>query len=115
KIRKQIAIPSTRREVSSAFYQLKLGHCYLRSFLFNRGKVDSKVCPCNYRATQDVRHILLSCALYREAREKMQETSKDPLSLNFLLETSIGIQVTIRFIEETKAGTQAWYKGDTEN
>ena len=51
KIRKQIATPSTSREVSSAFFQLKLGHCYLRDFLFKRGKVDSKVCPYNYRAT----------------------------------------------------------------
>ncbi|KAH7553336.1 hypothetical protein BM1_08309 [Bipolaris maydis] len=108
KTRKQIATPPTSREASSAFFQLKLGHCYLRDFLFKRGKVDSKVCPCNYRATQDAAHILLNCALYKEARTKMQEASKDPLSLAFLLNTSIGIQATITFIEETKAATQAW-------
>ncbi|KAH7557896.1 hypothetical protein BM1_05168 [Bipolaris maydis] len=107
KTRKQIATPPTSREASSAFFQLKLGHCYLRDFLFKRGKVDSKVCPCNYRATQDAAHILLNCALYKEARTKMQEASKDPLSLAFLLNTSIGIQATITFIEETKAATQA--------
>lgn len=80
------------REVSSAFFQLKLGHCYLRDFLFKRGKVDSKVCPCNYRATQDPTHILLSCTLFQEARAKMQEASRDPLSLAFLLHTNTGIQ-----------------------
>ncbi|EMD70252.1 hypothetical protein COCSADRAFT_77869 [Bipolaris sorokiniana ND90Pr] len=116
KTRKQIATPPlTSREVSSAFFQLKLGHCYLRDFLFTRDKVDSKVCPCNYRATQDPTHILLSCTLYKEARIKMQEASKDPLSLAFLLNTSVGIQATIAFIEETRAATQAWHKGNLEN
>ncbi|KAH7551111.1 hypothetical protein BM1_09985 [Bipolaris maydis] len=107
KTRKQIATPPTSREASSAFYQLKLGHCYLRDFLFKRGKVDSKVCPCNYRATQDPAHILLSCTLYKEARKKMQETTKDPLSLAFLLDTTVGVQATIAFIKETRAATQA--------
>ena len=115
KTRKQIATPPTSREVSSAFYQLKLGHCYLRDFLFKRGKADSKVCPCNYRATQDATHILLRCTLYKEARMKMQEASKDPLSLAFLLDTSVGIQATIAFIKETRAATQAWYKGNPDN
>ncbi|EMD84699.1 hypothetical protein COCHEDRAFT_1084426 [Bipolaris maydis C5] len=73
--------------------------------------------PTTYaaRATQDAAHILLNCALYKEARTKMQEASKDPLSLAFLLNTSIGIQATITFIEETKAATQAWYEGNLEN
>ncbi|KAH7563631.1 hypothetical protein BM1_00678 [Bipolaris maydis] len=115
KTRKQIATPPTSREASSAFYQLKLGHCYLRDFLFKRGKVDSKACPCNYRATQDPAHILLSCTLYKEARKKMQETTKDPLSLAFLLDTTIGVQATITFIKETRAATQAWYKGNLDN
>ncbi|KAH7552688.1 hypothetical protein BM1_08639 [Bipolaris maydis] len=115
KTRKQIATPPTSREASSAFYQLKLGHCYLRDFLFKRGKVDSKVCPCNYRATQDPAHILLSCTLYKEARKKMQETTKDPLSLAFLLDTTVGVQATIAFIKETRAATQAWYKGNLDN
>ncbi|EUC39551.1 hypothetical protein COCMIDRAFT_111257, partial [Bipolaris oryzae ATCC 44560] len=99
----------------SAFFQLKLGHCYLRDFLFKRGKVDSKVCPCNYRAAQDPTHILLSCTLFQEDRAKMQEASRDPLSLAFLLHTNTGIQATISFIKETKATTQAWYKGNLEN
>ncbi|KAH7560317.1 hypothetical protein BM1_03951 [Bipolaris maydis] len=111
KTRKQIATPPTSREASSAFYQLKLGHCYLRDFLFKRGKVDSKVCPCNYRATQDPAHILLSCTLYKEARKKMQETTKDPLSLAFLLDTTVGVQATIAFIKETRAATQACFGG----
>ncbi|KAH7556198.1 hypothetical protein BM1_06724 [Bipolaris maydis] len=115
KTRKQIATTPTSREASSAFYQLKLGHCYLRDFLFKRGKVDSKVCPCNYRATQDPAHILLSCTLYKEARKKMQETTKDPLSLAFLLDTTVGVQATIAFIKETRAATQAWYKGNLDN
>ena len=115
KTRKQIATPPTSREVSSAFYQLKLGHCYLRDFLFKRGKADSNVCPCNYRATQDATHILLRCTLYKEDRMKMQEASKDPLSLAFLLDTSVGIQATIAFIKETRAATQAWYKGNPDN
>jgi len=73
------------------------------------------VCPCNYRATQDPAHILLSCTLFKEARAKMQEASREPLSLVFLLHTNTGIQATISFIEETKAATQAWYKGNLEN
>ena len=46
---------------------------------------------------------------------KMQEASKDPLSLAFLLDTSVGIQATIAFIKETRAATQAWYKGNPAN
>ena len=45
----------------------------------------------------------------------MQKASKDPLSLAFLLDTSIGIEATIVFIKETRAVTQAWYKGNLEN
>ena len=45
----------------------------------------------------------------------MQEASRDPLSLAFLLHTDTGIQATISFIKETKAATQAWYKGNLEN
>ena len=45
----------------------------------------------------------------------MQQASRDPLSLAFLLHTNTGIQATISFIEETKAATQAWYKGNLEN
>ncbi|KAH7563658.1 hypothetical protein BM1_00705 [Bipolaris maydis] len=104
KTRKQIATPPTSREASSAFYQLKLGHCYLRDFLFKRGKVDSKVCPCNYRATQDPAHILLSCTLYKEARKKMQETTKDPLSLAFLLDTTPLKQATKQLEGRGKLG-----------
>ena len=45
----------------------------------------------------------------------MQETTKDPLSLAFLLDTTVGVQATIAFIKETRAVTQAWYKGNLDN
>ena len=45
----------------------------------------------------------------------MQEATKDPLSLAFLLDTAVGIQATIAFIKETRAATQAWYKGNLDN
>ena len=45
----------------------------------------------------------------------MEEATKDPLSLAFLLDTIVGIQATIAFIEETRAATQAWYKGNLDN
>jgi hypothetical protein len=77
--------------------------------------VDSNSCPCNYRSIQDLPHILFRCNLYREERKGLREACEGDLSLPILFQTKEGIEATITFIEKTKAGTQAWYKGNTEN
>ncbi|EMD88004.1 hypothetical protein COCHEDRAFT_1111840, partial [Bipolaris maydis C5] len=95
----------------------QLGEREWLSYLGQYGRKAITLNPTTYaaRATQDPAHILLSCTLYKEARKKMQETTKDPLSLAFLLDTTIGVQATITFIKETRAATQAWYKGNLDN
>ncbi|EMD97938.1 hypothetical protein COCHEDRAFT_1086846 [Bipolaris maydis C5] len=87
----------------------QLGEREWLSYLEQYGRKAITLNPTTYaaRATQDPTHILLSYTLYKEARKKMQETTKDPLSLAFLLDTTIGVQATITFIKETRAATQA--------
>ncbi|RDL42413.1 uncharacterized protein BP5553_02392 [Venustampulla echinocandica] len=38
--------PNTKRETASAFYQLKLGHGYLKSYLFRLDRSNSDLCRC---------------------------------------------------------------------
>ncbi|PVH68652.1 hypothetical protein DL98DRAFT_350597, partial [Cadophora sp. DSE1049] len=51
--------PGTRRELASSFFQLKLGHGFIRSYLYRLGRTDSDLCRCGRRET--TAHLLLSC------------------------------------------------------
>jgi ribonuclease HI len=60
--RKKMAIPPhTPRKIASAFYQLKLGHGYFRSYLAKQDHFSEK-CQCG--AKQTLEHLLLSCKYY---------------------------------------------------
>ncbi|PVH73105.1 hypothetical protein DL98DRAFT_552810 [Cadophora sp. DSE1049] len=77
KLRTKLSVPrGITREVSSAFYQLKLGHGYFQSYM-QRPEIPS--------------HRLLRCADLKQARKVMKERLKGNLTIHHLLHTTKGI------------------------
>ncbi len=68
--------PGTKRELASSFYQLKLGHGYIKSYLYRIGRAESDLCRCCKRET--TKHLLLSCkqSEIAQARAKLQNEMK---------------------------------------
>ena len=114
KTSKTLPLPlSTPRKLSSAFFQLKLGHGYLKAYLFRLGKADSPFCSCGARQT--VEHLLLSCKWLKEERKVLtQDLNSKPPTLPLLLHTSLGIKATLAFISRTQVGTRKWHLGELE-
>jgi ribonuclease HI len=115
KFRKRLAIPpGTKRELTSTFYQLKLGHCYAKAYLARFGKADSDRCSCG--AVQTREHLLLSCKWYRlERRELQNDIGEKELTLRLLLQTKKGIAATLCFLEKTKIATRKWQLGQNDD
>src|SRR5271155_3108404 len=93
-LRSKIQLPhGTKREQASSFYQLKLGHGYIKSYLYRLGHTHSDLCRCGRRET--AAHLLLSCKEPRivKARAKIRDEIKGArLSLPLLMHTKIGIE-----------------------
>ena len=107
--------PRTRRELASAFYQLKLGHGYFKSYLYRLGHTTSDRCKCGQKETPE--HLLLSCTEHKVAREKLKsEMHENRLSLPMLLHTKLGIEKTLGFLKETRMATRRWHleRGEEE-
>ena len=101
---------NSKRAISSAFYQLKLGHGYFNSYLYKLGHIPRNTCPCGPKQTPT--HLLLDCKIsnIKEARAKVKKTlNTNNLTLSLLLGTTKGIEATIKFLEETKVATRSWY------
>src|SRR6202044_309139 len=80
-----------KRQVASAFYQLKLGHGFLKSYLQRIGRSDNDMCRCGKRETAE--HLLLSCKDLAAARSRLRDGMKvTRLNLNLLLHTKTGIE-----------------------
>ena len=93
-----------KRSLTSAFYSLKLGHGYFRSYLYRLHKVDHFRCRCGNKETPE--HLLLSCPLYQQERPLALQSAP---TLQALLLTQNGADEVICFIKTTKIGTQLWY------
>ena len=113
KIQKKIIIPrETKRKIASAFYQLKIGHGYFKSYLNRIGKSESSACTCNGYVKQTPKHLLLHCRNYKSERRKMiDEMGASQPTMATLLHTKKGISLTLKFIEETRIGTRDWLLG----
>ena len=94
-----------KRNISSAFYALKMGHGYFRSYLHRLQKTDNDKCRCGNKETPE--HLLLSCSLYQDERPQALRNAR---CLRSLLEDSQGVQEVLRYLERTKIGTSAWYR-----
>jgi ribonuclease HI len=108
-IRQQMLIPLyTLRATASAFFQLKLGHGYFKSYLASRNQTTDK-CSCG--AKQTPTHLLLSCKWYKEERKKLRKNLKTNLSLQLLLHTRKGAKETLEFLKRTSICTRKWMLG----
>jgi hypothetical protein len=108
KIRPRISLPrGTKREIASAFYQLKLGHGYIKNYLHRLKHASNNRCKCG--KTETAEHLLLSCPELSIARSKLKDIIRSKLSLPLLLQTTQGIINTLLFIKETGICTRRWH------
>jgi ribonuclease HI len=109
KINSKIQLPpGTKRQVASAFYQLKLGHGFLKSYLNRIGRSDNDRCRCGKKETAE--HLLLSCKDLAAARSRLRDRLQiTRLNLKLLLHTKTGIEKTLGFLKETGIATRSWH------
>jgi ribonuclease HI len=98
----------TKRLLASTFYQLKLGHGYLKAYLKRIGRSNSDLCACGTKETID--HLLFSCPDLREARRELKKELKgiEPTKA-LLLYTRPGIEKLLSFLAKTGIATRRWH------
>ena len=113
KVSKKINLPlGILRPLASAFFQLKLGHGYIKSYLYRLNIVSNNKCKCGQ--TENAKHLLLYCTLYKEERARLFSQFKGSLiasafNLRVLLHTEIGISNVLVFLKETSICTRKWH------
>jgi hypothetical protein len=110
KISNKISIPKgTKRVTASSFFQLKLGHGYLKSYLYRLNIANSNKCICGQIETTT--HLLLHCPIYKEQRRALLEKMREgvrvrELTLPLLLYTKVRIGNLLVFLKETSIATR---------
>lgn len=108
-LRKQLAIPpGTPKAVSSAYYQLRIGHGYFNAYRKRFKLSDTGLCSCGVEQTPE--HLLLSCTWYSEQRKTLKATLKKRrrLKLRDLFSSSVARLATLKFIKSTRISTRRW-------
>ena len=107
---KPYSIKDYPKPIKSAFFQLKLGHGYFKSYLYNIKREGNNKCPRCPTKEQSPRHLLISCPIYNKERRTLKDLLKsNKLSLPLLLNTKPGILATLDFLEKTKVSTREWF------
>ena len=96
------------KKLQLAFYQLKLGKGYFKSFSKTIGKDKERRCFRECSFVQTPKHLLLDCNLYREERREMQKKLGSSLSLKKLFCTKKGREVLFLFLSKTGIATREW-------
>jgi ribonuclease HI len=120
KISKKISLPlGIKRELASSFFQLKLGHGYIKSYLYRLKLVANNKCKCGRIET--TKHLLLDCSLFIGQRKALLKRVRDKievraLTLPLLLHTKAGIESILVFLKETSICTRKWHleRGDND-
>jgi hypothetical protein len=100
--------PNTKQEQASAFYQLKIGHGYIKSYLYRIKRADTDSCRCGRRETAE--HLLLACPEGCTLRQKLKRDLENaPLSLKLLLHTEHRIKKSLNYIKTTGIATRKWH------
>lgn len=108
--RKMSSYQKVERKIISAFYQLKVGHGYFKSYLHRIKMTTSDRCPCNGSTKQTPRHLILECKYYKnERRTMMQDIGISRPTMAVLFQTSKGTKAMLDFISKTKISTRDWY------
>ena len=113
KVSNKMLLPiSTKRELASSFYQLKLGHGYLKSYLYRLNISSDNKCICGL--TETAKHLLLDCKSYENERKALLESIRKDinvrnLALSLILHTKIGIKSLLVFLKETNICTRSWH------
>lgn len=112
--RRRFIPPTHEREPASAFYQLRIGHGYFKSYLYRFNHAISDRCRCSGTAAQTPRHLLLKCPITRpyrtlfiDALENLHPDFKD------LFSTPRGISAMVEFLKITKISTRRWILNDS--
>jgi hypothetical protein len=96
------------KRLQLAFFQLKLGKGFFKSFSKTIGKDKEGRCFRDCRAIQTPKHLLLECRLYWEERKEMQRQLGSSLSLKKLFCTKKGREALFLFLSRTKIATRKW-------
>ena len=91
---------------------MKIGHGYLKSYLYRLNLVSNNKCKCGLKET--TLHLLLYCknytleykALFLRIREKLELRN---ITLPILFQTKIGISEILVFLKETSICTRNWH------
>lgn len=113
RIQSKLRTPAgTPRKIASAFYQLKLGHGYLKSYLQRVKHSTNDRCRCGQSETTE--HLILSCPETTSARRHLTDKFKGEISLQLLLHTKVGTEAMLEFLQETQIATREWHLGRNE-
>jgi ribonuclease HI len=109
KLASKLKVPQgTKRLIASTYYQLRLGHGYLKAYLKRIGKTNNDKCSCGAKETTD--HILFQCInLVEERKALLKDLPINSPSKAFFFNTTKGIERVLSFIEETSIGTRKWH------
>src|SRR6266567_7063222 len=96
------------KRLQSAFFQLKLGKGFFKSFSKTIGKDKEGKFFRDCSAIQTPKHLLLECRLYWEERKEMQRQLGSSLSLKKLFCTKKEKEALFLFLSRTKIATRKW-------
>ena len=96
------------RPIASAFYQLKIGYSYFKTYLLYTKKLNNSIYRYRYSKETPI-HLLL---LYKDYREERKLLKRDIplLSIKNLFKNQENIKAILAFIKNTKIATKQWYK-----
>jgi hypothetical protein len=96
----RISLPTVKRVLASAFYQLKVGHGYYRDYIYRMKHSSTNLCI--YRKVETPKYLLLEYPRLATARAKLRDSlSISRLTLPVLLETQRGVEGTLAFLSTT--------------
>ena len=111
--RRRFNPPTNSREIASAYYQLKIGHGYFKSYLYRFNLSEDDKCRCNRTTAQTPHHLLTECRLYKDLRVPIKEAlGKWRLDPKDLYSTKLGRDLLVKFLEKSKIATRRWQLND---
>lgn len=108
---------TTTKLTFATLMQLKFGHGYFRSYLKRLPNYDSGRCTGRCVGNQTPEHLILQCDHYKHETLNMQRNIGQPINMQMLMTTKIGLENLIKFLNLTKLATRKWILGqdlDTE-